>query len=92
MVDSVARGRIGPLELVVVAAAGAAVLAQGCVLATSFGVGLVREVHTALTSDSGCGAGMNTALTSEGEVTCISPSTTLPKGWVIVATGTPAQD
>lgn len=85
MSHTVARERMGLLELTVAAVAAAIVAAQVWFLVASLTVVLAREIDGVLRHDGSCPDSMAVSITRQGEIACIPPGTRLPHGWTLIS-------
>jgi hypothetical protein len=82
-----ARSRMSAVELAALTAAAAIVALEVWFLLSLLVDGLARELSGALSDDQACPSDVAIALTQQGEVACLSSSTRLPDGWVLISLG-----
>jgi hypothetical protein len=80
-------GQLDRIDRAVIAGAAAVLLLPIGLVAASLTVVLTNAVQDALTREPLCSAGMSIAVTSRGDLACLSTTRSLPRGWTSLSKG-----
>jgi hypothetical protein len=81
------RAPLDRIDRAVIAGAAAVLLLPIGLVATSLTVVLTHAVQDALTREPLCPARMSIAVTSRGDIACLTTTQSLPRGWSLIYQG-----
>lgn len=87
MSSTAGPARLDRIDRAVIASAVAVLLLPVGLVVSSLSTVLVNAAEDALTRDPGCPASMSIALTSRGDIACLTSRQSLPRGWFLISTG-----